>query len=125
MYGPSARVQVPTPPPETDDAETVVEATFTAKSIRSPTCWGVTASVVTAGGGGTGHGAHGGDGHRRDDVGELVGVTLWLLVPPGVVTVTSTVPVAPAGAVAVIDVALLTTNAVAARGAEFTPRWPR
>ena len=36
------------------------------------------------------------------------------LVPPGVVTVTSTVPAVPAGAVAVIWVALLTVTLVAA-----------
>ena len=39
---------------------------------------------------------------------------LVALVPPGVVTVTSTVPALPAGAVAVMLVALLTVNAVAA-----------
>jgi hypothetical protein len=39
-------------------------------------------------------------------------------VPPGVVTVTLTVPV-PAGEVAVIDVALLTTTPVAA----LAPKW--
>ncbi len=36
------------------------------------------------------------------------------LVPPGVVTVTSTVPAVPAGAVAVMLVALLTVKLVAA-----------
>jgi hypothetical protein len=41
------------------------------------------------------------------------------LVPPGVVTVTSTVP-APAGEVAVICVALLTVNVVAAVAPNFT-----
>ena len=35
-------------------------------------------------------------------------------VPPGVVTVTSTVPAAPAGAVAVMEVVLLTVKVVAA-----------
>jgi hypothetical protein len=41
------------------------------------------------------------------------------LVPPELVTVTSTVPL-PAGAVAVIDVALLTVNEVAAVAPNFT-----
>ena len=41
------------------------------------------------------------------------------LVPPPVVTVTSTVPV-PAGAVAVMDVALLTVKVVAAVAPNFT-----
>jgi hypothetical protein len=40
-------------------------------------------------------------------------LALVALVPPAVVTVTSTVPAEPAGAVAVIDVALLTVNDVA------------
>ena len=40
-------------------------------------------------------------------------------VPPGVVTVTSTVPALPAGAVAVMEVALLTTTPVAA----WAPKW--
>ena len=41
-------------------------------------------------------------GHgRRGDVGELVGRRSWRSFPPGVVTVTSTVPL-PAGAVAVM-----------------------
>jgi hypothetical protein len=39
-------------------------------------------------------------------------------VPPGLVTVTSTIP-APAGEVAVIEVALLTTTPVAA----LAPKW--
>ena len=42
---------------------------------------------------------------------------LVVLVPPGVVTVTSTVPTVPAGAVAVMVVALLTVKA-RRRGAE-------
>ena len=42
------------------------------------------------------------------------------LVPPGVVTVTSTAPALPAGDVAVIDVALLTVNEVAAVAPNFT-----
>jgi hypothetical protein len=40
-------------------------------------------------------------------------------VPPGVVTVTSIVPVLPAGEVAVTEVALLTTTPVAA----LAPKW--
>ena len=44
------------------------------------------------------------------------------LVPPGVVTVTSTVPALPAGEVAVICVALLTVNEVAAVAAELHRR---
>src|ERR1700730_3118290 len=44
---------------------------------------------------------------------------LVALVPPAVVTVTSTVPV-PAGEVAVIEVALLTVNAVALLAPKFT-----
>jgi hypothetical protein len=39
---------------------------------------------------------------------------LAVLVPPGVVTVTSTVPTAPAGDVAVMVVALVTVNDAAA-----------
>src|SRR5439155_27006024 len=46
------------------------------------------------------------------------------LVPPAVVTVTSTVPAAPAGAVAVICVALLTVKAVAAVVPNFTADAP-
>ena len=42
------------------------------------------------------------------------------LVPPGVVTVTSTAPALPAGEVAVICVALLTVNEVAAVPPNFT-----
>ena len=42
------------------------------------------------------------------------------LVPPGVVTVMSTVPALSAGEVAVIDVALLTVNAVAAVAPKLT-----
>jgi hypothetical protein len=45
------------------------------------------------------------------------------LVPPGVVTVMSTVPV-PAGAVAVIWVALLTVNVAAATEPNFTAEAP-
>ena len=41
-------------------------------------------------------------------------------VPPAVVTVTSTVPVAPAGEVAVMDVAELTVNPVALVAPNFT-----
>ena len=44
------------------------------------------------------------------DVGVLVGRRRSRWCPPVVVTVTSTVPVAPAGAVAVMLVALLTVN---------------
>ena len=46
------------------------------------------------------------------------------LVPPGVVTVMSTVPALWAGEVAVIDVALLTVNVVAAVAPKLT-RWRR
>ncbi len=46
------------------------------------------------------------------------------LVPPAVVTVTSTVPAVPAGAVAVIRVALLTVKVVAAVGPNDTPVAP-
>ena len=42
------------------------------------------------------------------------------LVPPGVVTVMSTAPALPAGDVAVIEVALLTVNDVAAMAPNFT-----
>ena len=42
------------------------------------------------------------------------------LVPPGVVTVISTAPALPAGEVAVICVALLTVNEVAAVTPNFT-----
>ena len=41
-------------------------------------------------------------------------------MPPGVVTVTSTVPAAPAGDVAVIDVALFTVKLAAAVAPNFT-----
>ena len=43
-----------------------------------------------------------------------------MLVPPGPVTVTSTVPAAPAGAVAVMEVALLTVKVEAAVVPNFT-----
>jgi hypothetical protein len=46
------------------------------------------------------------------------------LVPPGVVTVTSTVPAACAGAVAVIDVSLLTVKVVAAVAPKLTALAP-
>ena len=46
------------------------------------------------------------------------------LVPPGVVTVMSTVPAAPAGAVAVICVALLGVKAVALTEPNFTADAP-
>ena len=45
-------------------------------------------------------------------------------VPPGVVTVTSTVPALPAGEVAVIEVAELTVKPVPAAAPNLT-RWPR
>ena len=45
---------------------------------------------------------------------------LVALVPPAVVTVTSTVPALPAGAVAVICVALFTVNDVAFVAPNFT-----
>ena len=57
-------------------------------------------------------GADAGDG-GGGRVGEVVGAELAALVPPGVVTVTSTVPV-PAGDVAVILVELTTVKVVAA-----------
>ena len=44
--GTNARVQVPTPPPKTDDGFTVVEPTLIARTSRSPRCWGVTAKVA-------------------------------------------------------------------------------
>ena len=47
-----------------------------------------------------------------------------VLVPPVVVTVTSTVPAVPAGAVAVMLVALLTVNAVAAVPPKLTALAP-
>ena len=62
---------------------------------------------------------------RRGDVGELVGRTRSAEVPPGVVTVTSTVPAACAGEVAVIWVAETTVKVAAAVAAEGRPRWPR
>jgi len=46
------------------------------------------------------------------------------LVPPGVVTVTSTTPAAPAGEIAVTDVLLFTTTPVAAVPPKFTPVAP-
>ena len=46
------------------------------------------------------------------------------LVPPGVVTVTSTVPAVPAGAVAVILVALLTVTFAALVGPNLTAAAP-
>ena len=49
---------------------------------------------------------------------------LVALVPPGVVTVTSTVPAVPAGAVAVIWVALLTVKLVAAVAPKLTALAP-
>ena len=48
---------------------------------------------------------------------------LVALVPPGVVTVTSTVPDAPAGAVAVMVVELLTVKVAAV--VPKSPRWRR
>ena len=47
-----------------------------------------------------------------------------VLVPPGVVTVTSTVPAMPAGEVMVIDVAELTVRLVPALEPNFTPVAP-
>jgi hypothetical protein len=49
---------------------------------------------------------------------------LVALVPPGVVTVTSTVPRVPAGEVAVIEVGLFTVNFAAALLANFTALAP-
>ena len=46
--------------------------------------------------------------------------SLIALVPPAVVTVMSTVPAVPAGAVAVIDVALFTVKVVALVAPNFT-----
>ncbi len=54
----------------------------------------------------------------RGDVGELVGGRRVAQVPPGVVTVTSTVPPVPAGEVAVIWVSESTVKLVAGRRAE-------
>ena len=45
-YGPTTRVQVPTPPPETDETVTVDESALTARTRRSPECCGDTASEV-------------------------------------------------------------------------------
>jgi hypothetical protein len=49
---------------------------------------------------------------------------LVVLVPPAVVTVTSTMPAEPAGEVALIEVALLTVNEVAAAPPKLPP-WRR